>query len=317
MKVFVSRGYPAEAVAVLKSEFDVDIHDSWIPLPKDELIQRAAGAEILITYTGDEADSEVMDALPSLKLIISYYGMGRNAVAQEEADKRGIAVAPLQNSYRWITTGVAELTCGLIISVGRRFVECRKFITDGRFTHSEQANHLLLGEGLTGRRLGIFGAGRIGREVARKAAGFDMDLVYCDLSPNEEMESYGAKLVDKETLIQTSDYITIHIPNTIENAHFIGEAEFKMMKNTAIIINTARGRIIDEQAMIKALHEKEIAGAGLEVYEHEPDVPIELWGMDNVMLVPHAGGSLRKERVNKFLQIVDICREYRDSAAKS
>ena len=312
MKVYISRGYPIEAVAELKKDFDVEMHDSWVALPKEELIKKTADADILITFTGVEIDDEVLDASPKLKLIISFYNMSRNPEAQRAAEERCIKVEALPPSYGWIVTGVAELTWGLIIAVGRRFVEGRKFITAGKFTHSEQANHLLLGEGLSGRRLGIIGAGRIGREVARRAAGFDMDLVYYDPAPNDEIESYGAKLVDKATLIETSDYITIHIPNTDDNRHFIGEAEFKRMKNTAIIINTARGRIIDEQAMIKALQQKQIAGAGLEVYEHEPDVPVEFWEMDNVMLSPHVGGSLRKERAEHFMRAVDICRKFKN-----
>ncbi len=312
MKVFVSRGYPAEAVQALRREFDVDIHDDWMPLPKEEFKQRLSDAEILVTYFGDELDSDVLDTASSLKLIVCFYGMGRH-IDMEAAARRKIQVISPPPSYGWIMTGVAELTWGLIIAVGRRFVEARKFIASGQFTHSEQGNHLLLGEGLAGRRVGILGAGRIGREVARMAAGFSVDLVYYDIAPNEEIEGYGAKFVDMDTLLKTSDYVTVHIPNTEENAHLIGKAEFQKMKKTAYIINTARGRIVDEKAMIHALQTREIAGAGLEVFENEPFVPQELVEMDNVMLVPHVGGSLRKERIEQFKRVVDICVSFRNT----
>jgi len=304
MKVFLTRSFPGEAMDKLKAEFEVDINQGWLPLPKEDLIARIKDVDILVTYN-DPIDKEIIDAAPKLKLIVDHWGGWR--IDKEYAKERNIKIVGMPDNYGWIIKGVADIVIGMMIAVGRRFMECGEFIREGRFTHSEQSNHLLLGEGLDGRTLGILGAGRIGRAVAKRAAAFDMNLIYYDIKKNEEIEKYGAVYTEKDTFFRVSDYITVHLSDLDENRHFIGEKEFDMMKESAYIINTARGRLIDEKAMVDALEKKKIAGAALEVYEFEPKVSEELLTMKNVLLLPHIGGALYKERASNFTRMVEAC----------
>lgn len=303
-KVFVTRSFPGEGLERLKKSFDVVVHEGWHDVPREVFLKELEDTEVLLTYN-DTVDREMIEHAPKLKAIIDHWGGW--SIDREAAKEKNIMIPKIPESYGWIVDGVADIVWGMMIASGRRFMECGDFIRGGHFSHSEQSNHLLLGQGLSGRTLGILGAGRIGRAVAKRAAGFKMDLVYYDIAKNEEIESYGAKLVDKETFFKTVDYLTVHLSDIDENVHFIGEYEFKMMKKTAILINTARGRMIDEKAMIRALQNNEIGAAALEVYEFEPNVSLELMSMSNVLLLPHMGGALRREREQVFSNMVDAC----------
>lgn len=308
MKVFITRKNCKEGIEELKKTFDVEVHDSWIPLPKEELKRRACGSDILITYYNDKIDEDFLSAVPGLKLIVSYGGI--DGIDLEAAQKSAVTVISPESSYPWIVAGVAEITWGLMIAVGRRFQECSHFVRKGYFTHSEQGNHLLLGEGLAGRTVGILGAGTIGRAVALRGVGFGVNMIYHDVVPNAEIESLGAKWVDKDTLFREADYLTVHLSDIDENVHFIGREELALMKPSAILINTARGRMVDEDALTEALQNGRLAGAGFDVYEHEPQVP-EIWNvMPNVVLLPHIGGSLKQERIEHFNKIVKICKDF-------
>lgn len=306
-KVYLTRNFPGEGMERLKKHFEVAGNFSWLAPGREELLRQLEDTEVLFTYN-DVIDSGLLDAATRLKLIVDHWGGG--AVDREAAAGHGITIARVPESYGWIVNGVADLVWGMMINAGRRFQECSRFIRDGRFSHSEQSNHLLLGQGLHGRTLGILGAGRIGRAVAARAGGFGMNLIYYDIAANEEIEGMGARLVGKDELFACSDYLTVHLSDVDENRHFIGEQELDQMKEDAILINTARGRMIDERALVKALQEKKIGGAALEVYEFEPEVSKEFFGMPNVLLLPHMGGALLRERSYIFSCMVDACMEY-------
>lgn len=303
-KAYLTRNFPGEGMERLREQFEVEGHYSWDAPEREELVRQLKDVEVLFTYN-DAIDREVIEGAPKLQLIVDHWGGGM--IDREAAKERGIAIGEVPESYGWIVDGVADLVWGMMIGVGRRFQECSQFIRDGKFSHSEQSNHLLLGEGLRGRTLAILGAGRIGCAVAKRTEGFRMNVIYFDLKDNEEMEALGAKRVSKEELFRQADYLTVHLSDIDENRHFIGEAELNRMKPSAILINTARGRMIDEKALVKALEQKTIAGAGLEVYEFEPKVSEELLHMPNVLLLPHMGGALMKERSYIFSCMVDAC----------
>ena len=303
-KALVTRGFPGEGKERLRREFEVDQIPGWRTPSRLELVERMRDVDVILSYS-DRFDAQMMDQAPRLKLIACNWG--RFAVDADAANARKIKVVSPPASYNWIINSTADIAIGLMITVGRRFRECHEMVLNNEFHHSETSNHFLLSEGLYGRTLGILGAGRIGRAVASRAVPFGLRLIYFDTAPNPEIEALGAKFVSKNTIFKESDYLSVHLSDLDENIHFVGEEQIALMRKTAIFINTSRGRLIDEAALVKALVEKRIAGAGLEVYEHEPDVPKELLGMKNVFLLPHAGGALFKERSDNFSFMVDEC----------
>ena len=214
----------------------------------------------------------------------------------ETATKHGIVIC---NTPGVLTETTADLAWALIMSCARRIVEADRFVREGKFQGWEPM--LMLGNDIFGKTLGIIGMGRIGRAVAHRALGFDMKVIYYDPQVDPESLPSDYVSVDLTTLCQNSDFISIHTPLTPETRHLIGEKEFNLMKSTAILINTARGPIIDEQALISALKENKIAGAGLDVYENEPVIPEELIKLSNVILLPHIGSASYETRTKMAL----------------
>jgi lactate dehydrogenase-like 2-hydroxyacid dehydrogenase len=198
----------------------------------------------------------------------------------------------VSNTPGVLTETTAEMAWALLFSVARRIVEGDSYTRAGKFTG--WAPLLMLGQDVTNKTLGIIGAGRIGTAFALKSKGFHMKILYVDDQRNEQLErELGAQKVELPTLLRESDYISLHVPLMKTTHHLISEKELKMMKKTAILINTSRGPVIDEHALIKALKEHWIFGAGLDVYEHEPAIPKELKTLQNVVLQPHtASGSI-------------------------
>lgn len=303
-KVYVTRSFPGEGMQRLKEHFEVVVHEGWNAVPREEFLKELQDTDILLTYN-DVVDREMIESAPKLKAIIDHWG--GHCVDRQAAREAGIAVPELPNNYGWIVDGVADIVWGMMIAAGRRFREGGSFIRKGCWSHSEQSNHLLLGQGMNGRTVGILGAGTIGRAVARRASGFGVKMIYHDIARNEEIEALGAVYADRDTLFKEADYLTVHLSDIDENVHFIGAKEFAMMKKTAVLVNTARGRMIDEKAMVRALLLKQISAAALEVFEGEPGVSPELLHMENVILIPHIGGALRKEREAVFSNMADEC----------
>ena len=289
-KIFLTRRLPDEGLEMLK-EHDLEIYEGDTPPTKKEIIAGVRGKDALICLLTDKIDGEVMDASPHLK-IIANYAVGYDNIDVEEATRRGIIVT---NTPGVLTETVADLTWALIMAIARRIVEGDKLMRQGKF--KGWAPKLLLGSDIYGKTLGIIGAGRIGTAVAKRAAGFNMKILYYDMEKKEEIEKEcNAKFVDLETLLKEADFVSLHIPLTPETFHIIGEKELKMMKKTAYLINTARGKCVDEKALVKALKEGWIRGAALDVFENEPEISPELKEMDNVVLTPHIGSASYETR---------------------
>ncbi|MGB9789487.1 MAG: glyoxylate reductase [Thermotoga caldifontis] len=288
-KVFVTRQILPEGLNMLKEKFDVEVSDYDGVIPRDVLLKKVRGVDALLCLLTDNIDAEVMDAAgPNLK-IIANYAVGYNNIDVEEATKRGIMVT---NTPGVLTETTADFAWALLMAIARRVVEADKFVRAGKFRGWEPM--LFLGNDVYGTTLGVVGFGRIGQAVARRALGFNMRVLYYDSKrvPEEIEKELKATFVDLPTLLKESDFVTLHVPLTKETYHLIGEKELKMMKKEAYLINTARGPVVDEKALVKALKEGWIKGAALDVFENEPEIEPELLTLDNVVLAPHiASGS--------------------------
>jgi len=289
-KIFITRRLPEEGLRLLK-EHELEIYEGDAPPSKEEIIEGVKDKDALICLLTDKIDAEVMDSAPNLK-IIANYAVGIDNIDVEEATKRGILVT---NTPGVLTETVADLAWALLMAIARRIVEGDKFMKEGKF--KGWAPLLMLGSDVYGKTIGIIGAGRIGSAVARRAKGFNMRILYYSRKRNEKLEEEcNAKYVDLETLLKEADFVSLHTPLTEETYHMIGEKGLKMMKPTAYLINTARGKCVDENALVKALKEGWIKGAALDVFENEPAIHPELKKLDNVVLTPHIGSASYETR---------------------
>ncbi len=285
-KVFVAHPIPKSGLQMLAG-LQVDLNDQSGPLAKTDLINRAKDADAIISFLGDKIDEEVLSACPNLK-IISNYAVGFDNVDLSAAAKHGVAVT---NTPDVLTEAVAEHTIALMLATGRRLVEADGFMRAGRYKMWEA--DLFLGKQFKGSVLGILGCGRIGARVAEIAAlGFGMQIIYYDQHHNQELEEHlGAKFVEQAELIASADALSIHVPLNDSTRHLIDAGKLKSMKHDAILINTSRGPIVDELALVDALRNKTIAGAGLDVFESEPNMAPGLAELNNVVITPHIGSA--------------------------
>jgi len=292
MKVFVTRKIPDNGLELLQKETTVDVSPHDRVLERQELISMAKGSEALLSQLTDTVDAALLDALPDVK-IISNYAVGYNNIDVKAATERGVIVT---NTPGVLTDTTADLAFTLMLACARRIPDSDRYARDGKF--KGWAPLLLLGREVTGSTLGIIGMGRIGSTLAKRAKGFDMKIIYHDMvrAKPEVEEETGARFVDMDTLLRESDFISIHVPLLPETKHMIGAAEFSKMKKTAILVNTSRGPVIDERALIEALSQKKIFSAGLDVFENEPEIPEELMKLDNCVIVPHIGSATIETR---------------------
>ena len=308
MKVFITRKIPEDGIRILEKEgFDIEIFpEDRIP-EKEEIIRGVKDADALISLLTDRIDREVIDSAPKLK-VIGNYAVGYNNIDVDYAKKKGIIVV---NTPGVLTDATADLAFALILAATRRVVEGDKFVREGKF--KGWAPLLLLGKDVWGATLGIVGAGRIGQAVGRRAKGFNMKIIYYDKFRRENFEKEtGAEFVPLEKLLSQADIITIHVPLTQETYHLIGKREFALMKDGAILVNTSRGEVIDEEALISALKNGKIFSAALDVFENEPDIRKELLGLPNIVLTPHIGSATERTR-RKMAEMVcnDVARVLR------
>ncbi|AOT73200.1 D-glycerate dehydrogenase [Geosporobacter ferrireducens] len=270
---------------MLASFFIVKSNPSEDLESKEEFLRNIEGITALVTDSRVKVDEEVMNAAGPQLRVISNYAAGFNNIDVAAATKKGIAVT---NTPGAVNNATADIAWALMFGIARRVAEGDRLIRTGEPWNWSPS--FFLGRDFTGKTLGIIGAGRIGMSMAKRACGFDMEIIYADGRVNEQLEKeLGAKRVDLETLLKEADYISIHTPLTPETRHLISEKEFAMMKPTSILINTSRGPVVDEQALVEALKTRTIWGAGLDVFENEPYVNQELFKLDNVVMTPHIG----------------------------
>ncbi|MEW6356076.1 MAG: D-glycerate dehydrogenase [Planctomycetota bacterium] len=255
--------------------------------PRSLLLRKIKGRDGVLTLLTDTVDKEFMDvAGPQLK-VISNYAVGYNNIDVEEASRRKIVVG---NTPGVLTDATSDMAWALLFSAARRCAESDKFTRAGKF-HGWRPT-MFLGGDITGRTLGIIGAGRIGSSMALKSVGFKMKVLYHDLNQNKELEeNLGAKQVALDTLLKESDFVSVHTVLDDTTRHLIGKRELGLMKKTAYLINTSRGPVIDEEALVEALKNKTIAGAGLDVYEDEPELKPGLTECANAVLAPHTASA--------------------------
>lgn len=293
---------PDEGIKMLKKRKDlkVEIYEQNKKIPRKELLKRVAGVDIILSILTEKIDAKVMDAAgPQLKMIANY-AVGFNNIDLEAAKERKIIVSNAPGPE--IVESVAEHTVGMMLGLAHRIVETDKFTRAGKY--KGWGPMMLLGTDLVGKTLGIIGTGRIGSGVVKRMHdGFGMKIIYNDIAHNPKLEkSTKAKFRTKMQLLKEADVVSLHVPLLESTHHLISTKELKAMKKTAFLINTARGPIIDELALVKALKNKEIAGAALDVYECEPLIDCKpkdnysLRKLPNVILTPHTASATVETR---------------------
>ena len=268
----------------------------------NELLSRITDKDGLLCFVANKIGKEIMDAGPKLK-VISTASAGYNHLEVSEATQRGIYVC---NTPGGPTEATADLAFTLLLATARRVVEADRFVRNGEWKILTPL--IFFGAPVWKKTIGIIGFGQVGRAVARRANGFNMEVLYTDVAPaaSQIENELSAKFIPLDDLLRESDFISLHTPVTKETYHLINEERLKLMKPTAILINTSRGPTVDEAALFQTLKEKRIAGAGLDVFEKEPiseDNP--LIGLDNVVLLPHIGSSTEETRINMELMAVE------------
>jgi len=297
---YVTRLLPHPAMDLLARHANVEVNPEDRVLTRTELLLKVRGKDAVIPLLTDTIDAEVFDAAKRAK-IFANYAVGFNNIDIPAATARGILVS---NTPGVLTDSTADMAWALLMAAARRVAEGDRFTRDGKF--KGWGPMMLLGQEVTGKTLGIIGGGRIGKEFALRANGFRMRIIYTDIQPSPVMEAEAkATFVDQETLLREADFIALHVPLTPDTHHLISEKEFEIMKNTAILVNTSRGPVVDEIALVKALKEKKIWAAGLDVYEWEPEITPGLLELDNVILLPHIASATVETRTKMGIMAVE------------
>ena len=301
-RVFVTQPIAESALDRLRALADVEVNlDSSQVLPKEKLIAAVKRCDILVSLLHDTVDAEVLSANPSLKAVSSM-NITQDRIDLATATARGI---PVTNIPAVVTDATADMAMGLLIAVARNIVFGDRLFRAGSYPGS-QSNYLA-GSSVSGCTLGLVGFGRIGQAVARRGRGFDMTIIYTDLRrlPADEESEFPAAYRSFDELLAAADFVSLHPQLTAETQHLMGDRQFSSMKPSAFVINTSRGPVIDEAALLRALKEGKIAGAGLDVYEHEPQVSPELLALPNVVLTPHLGSAVKPLRESMANVVVD------------
>lgn len=300
--ILVTRKLPPAAMAFLEENFEVTLNPHNRVFTRDELLSAVSGKQGVLSLLTDSMDGEVMDRAGKNLKIIANYAVGFNNIDVPAATKRKIAVS---NTPGVLTDTTADIAMALILAVARRIVESDVYARAGKYEGWDPL--LFLGSDVHHKTLGILGFGRVGQALARRAAGFDMNILYYNrtrLDPELE-KSMGAAYADLPTLLKESDFLSIHTPASPETLGLMDLEKFSLMKPNAFVINTARGEIIREDDLVKALQQKKIAGAGLDVFEREPEIHNALKAMDNVVLLPHIGSASLETRTRMGLMAAE------------
>lgn len=286
-KAFVTRRIPEPGLAILRRAAEVKVWEEELPPPREVLLKEVEDCDALVPLLTDRVDGELLDRAPHLK-VVANYAVGYDNIDVPACTARGVLVT---NTPGVLTETTADLAFALILAAGRRLVEADKFLRAGKWR--TWGPTLLLGQDVYGATLGLVGLGRIGSAVARRACGFNMKVLYYSRHRQEELEQeLGVEHVSFDELLRRSDFVSIHVPLSAETRHLFNADAFARMKPTAVLVNTARGPIVDEAALYAALKTGRIAAAGLDVMDPEPPRPDNpLLTLDNVILLPHIGSA--------------------------
>jgi glyoxylate reductase len=300
--ILISNVLPSEARRLVPADVRVEYNDTDQALPKADLIKRLQGKGGLICHIISAIDDEVL-SVPGLK-VVSNVAVGYNNIDVAAAKKRGIVVT---NTPDVLTETTADFAFTLLMAAARRVVEADRYARTGQWTTWKW--DLLWGADIHGKTLGVVGFGRIGRAVARRGLGFGMRVLYYDTVRADAAaeRELNATSVDMDTLLRESDFVTLHTLLSADTRHLINERTLRLMKKTAILVNAARGPVVDEAALVKALSEKWIAGAGLDVFEEEPTIHPGLLPLDNVTLAPHIASASGDTRIAMATLAVRNC----------
>ena len=308
-KVIVTRHWPDEVEERLTELFDVRLNQDDRPLDAGALQDAMRTADALFPTVSDAITAEVLGAEPLRARLVGNFGVGFNNIDVEAAKARGITVT---NTPEVLTDCTADLAVTLLLMVARRAGEGEREVRAGRWTGWRPTH--MMGAKVSGKTLGLVGMGRIARAVARRAHhGFGMEILFHDPYPPspEEAAALGARACSSvEEVLEKSDFVSIHTPGGKETRHLLDAERLALMKPTAFLINTARGDVVDEAALVRALEDRTIAGAGLDVYEAEPRVSEALLAMENVVLLPHLGSASRETRVAMGMRVIDNARAF-------
>jgi gluconate 2-dehydrogenase len=293
-RVLITRGIFPEVVDALSKRFDVEHNAEDRPWPPEELARRLAGRHGAMATVMDKFDAPILARCPDLK-VISNIAVGYNNIDIPEATRRGIRVT---NTPGVLDDTTADLTWSLLMAAARRIAEADAYVRRGDWKIAFGVQYFL-GQDIHHATLGIIGMGRIGQAIARRASGFDMKVLYNNRSrlPEAEEKRLGATRVERDELLARSDFVVVMAPYSPATHHLIGAAEIAKMKPTAILVNSARGGVVDDAALVAALKGKRIAGAGLDVFEGEPKLDPEFAKLPNVVLTPHIGSASRATRI--------------------
>ena len=306
-RILVTRRWPEEVEAVLADRFDTTFSHEDRPMDQPALADALARYDAVLPTVSDRLPAAMFEQPKLTAKLIGNYGVGYNHIDVAAATRRGIVVT---NTPGVLTDCTADIAMTLLLSVARRAGEGEREVRAGGWSGWRPTH--MIGTKVTGKTLGIVGFGRIGKAMARRCHfGFDMDVVFYNRSridPAEAMQ-YGARQLDSvEEVLAAADFVSLHCPGGGENSNLINDARLSAMKPTAFLINTARGDVVDEAALIAALNDGRIAGAGLDVYVGEPQVPQALRSMENVVLLPHLGSATKETRIAMGMKVVDnVC----------
>jgi glyoxylate reductase len=294
-KVYVTRQLFKPAIDLLKKSSSVEIFEGDDdPVPREVLMRKVGYIDGLLCLITEKIDKEVFDAAKRLK-VVSNYAVGFNNIDVDEASKRCIYIT---NTPGILTETTADCAFALMMAVSRRIVEGDKNIRSRKWVHA-WGPRMFMGSDIHGKTLGIVGLGRIGVAMTRRAKGFDMNVVYYDPIRRVDLEKeYGIVYASLDDLLTQADFVSIHVPLTNKTLHLIGKEQFNLMKNTAYLINTSRGPVIDEKTLYEALNTRKIAGAGIDVFEKEPiDPKSPLIDLDNIVMTPHIASASTDTRM--------------------
>lgn len=293
MKVFVTRKIEDNGLDLLREKFEVEIYEGEGAIPRDTLLDKVKGVDAILSLLTDKIDSEIFKAAGENLKVVANYAVGFDNIDLETAKTRGVAVTNTPGTSK---ESVAEHTIGLMLALAKRIPEANAFTKAGNYKGWDP--NLLVGELLLGKTLGLIGSGRIGTEVGIKAhKAFGMKIMYYDVVKNDELEKEtGAVMGELDEVLKAAKFISLHVSLLDSTRHLLSKEKLELIGEDAYLINTARGAVVDEAALVELLRDKKIKGAALDVYEHEPELAPGLAELENVILTPHIASATIEAR---------------------